>query len=339
MNQIFRILYLSLTFCFGLNAQTLPNFRSEFIYETKEVSFPSCHASTIVEASPDRLLAAWFGGTHERHQDVCIYLSSNINGTWSVPVKVADGAEDGTKYPCWNPVLFALNNGIIVLYYKVGPNPRQWWGMYKTSRDGGTTWSSATKIPQDLLGPIKNKPFQLKNGTLLYPTSFETKTKWHIYLESSDQNLQNWQKIPLDNQDLQSIQPTILDHGQGTLQLLCRSQNNCITTCWSKDGGQTWGKVIRTDMPNNNSGIDAVTLADGRFLLVHTPLTEGRHKLVVSISSDGQLWTEVLKLEDDHAGTEYSYPAVIQANDGQVHLTYTWKRELIKYVTFDPHQL
>jgi alpha-L-fucosidase len=142
---------------------------SEFIYET--APFPSCHASTIVETK-EGLLAAWFGGTHENHPDVCIYTSACTKGKWSTPQLVADGIQSDTlRYPCWNPVLFIRDNRDIVLYYKVGKDPRTWWGMYKISQDQGKSWTAACRIPDKLLGPIKNKPARLQNGTILYPYS------------------------------------------------------------------------------------------------------------------------------------------------------------------------
>src|SRR2546422_986792 len=78
--------------------------KSEFIYET--APFPQCHASTIAETKAG-LVAAWFGGTHERHPDVGIWLSRHVAGQWTAPIEVANGVESATnRYPCWNPVLF-----------------------------------------------------------------------------------------------------------------------------------------------------------------------------------------------------------------------------------------
>lgn len=181
---------------------------SEFIYEN--APFPQCHASTIVETE-DGLLAAWFGGTKEKNPDVCIYTSEKKEGEWSTPVLVADGLMNDTlRYPCWNPVLFKRDNGDIILYYKVGPSPREWWGLYKISKDNGKTWSEETPIPDNLLGPIKNKPERLADGTILYPTSYETNEYWAIYTETSDQYLKNWKKTEIDNNGFNAIQPTIL---------------------------------------------------------------------------------------------------------------------------------
>jgi alpha-L-fucosidase len=302
---------------------------SEFIYET--APFPECHASTVIETE-NGLLAAWFGGTEERNPDVCIYTSENVDGKWGQPVLVADGIiSDTLRYPCWNPVLFQKDNGEIVLYYKVGPNPREWWGMYKISADNGKTWSEAVAIPDNLLGPIKNKPERLADGTILYPTSFETREEWNIYVETSDQDLKNWKKTKIDNYGFNAIQPTILFYNDGKIQMLCRSKEKKIVETWSADQGKTWLPVEATNLVNNNSGIDAVTLKNGLQLLVCNPIESGRNKLAVKVSADGKTWYDVIVLEDQPEG-EFSYPAIIQGKDGTAHITYTYNREKIKYV-------
>ena len=61
---------------------------SEFIYET--AAYPECHASTIAE-TPSGLVAAWFGGTKERHPDVGIWFSRRDGTKWSTPVELANG--------------------------------------------------------------------------------------------------------------------------------------------------------------------------------------------------------------------------------------------------------
>ncbi len=313
--------------------------KSEFIYLKQDVQFPSCHASTIVE-TPEGFIASWFGGTEEKAPDVCIYTSLNQNGKWSKPVMAADGIHEGKQYPCWNPVLFKRDNGDVILYYKVGPDPRTWWGLYKISKDNGKTWSSATRIPDGLLGPIKNKPVRLPDGKILYPTSFETAEKWNSYMETSDQDLKNWQRINIDNKNYQTIQPTILSYKKGMLQLLFRSKNKTIIESWSKDNGQTWSALAPTSLPNNNSGLDAVTLTNGDQALIFNPITNGRNKLGIAISKDGINWEAAVLLENDsNRKGEYSYPAIIQAKDGLIHVTYTWNRELIKHVVIDPSKL
>lgn len=304
--------------------------KSEFIYET--APFPSCHASTLVE-TPDGILASWFGGQYERHPDVSIYTSMLKDNKWSTPVLVADGIENKDfRNPTWNPVLYRNpDNGQIVLFYKEGPNPREWWGLYKTSEDGGKTWSKAIQIPPGMLGPVKNKAVLLQDGTLLHPSSFETNGVWSMHVETTTQDVENWKKIDIDNGELHAIQPTILTYPNGKLQMLARTQEHVIGTTWSSDGGKSWSTVESTGLVHNNSGIDAVTLSNGVQLLLCNPIKEGRNKLSLMMSIDGKNWEEIHVLEDEPKG-EFSYPAIIQAKDGTIHMTYTYNREKVKYV-------
>ncbi len=333
MNFLFGMILIAAFFPFqhksSAEKMEVKVLNSEFIYD--KAPFPSCHASTIVETG-DGLLAAWFGGTHEKHPDVCIYTSAKKGGKWSPPEKVADGMiNDSLRYPCWNPVLFKRNNGDIILYYKVGPSPQEWWGMYKVSANEGKSWSENTKIPGGLLGPIKNKPVKLPDGTLLYPTSFETPKAWNIYVEKSNQDLTNWRKVQIDNSNINAIQPTILFHEGNKIQMLCRSREGKIAETWSDDLGESWSPVQATSLVNNNSGIDAVTLRNGSHLLVCNPIKKVRNKLSLLFSDNGKVWRELMILENKPKG-EFSYPAIIEGKDGTIHISYTYNREKIKYV-------
>ncbi len=118
-----------------LAARTAGIVKSEFIYET--APFPSCHASTLAE-TPDGIVAAWFGGTDERDPDVGIWFSRKTAAGWTAPVELANGVQaQGKRQPTWNPVLFQMPNGPLLLFYKVGPSPSTWWGMQMSSADGG----------------------------------------------------------------------------------------------------------------------------------------------------------------------------------------------------------
>jgi predicted neuraminidase len=310
---------------------------SEFIFES--APFASCHASTIAEIRGG-LAAAWFGGMREGHSDVGIWFSSHDGKQWSVPIEIADGVEENAKtcFPCWNPVLFQPTNGQLLLFYKVGPNPAQWWGVMMTSGDGGASWSKPRRLPDGILGPIKNKPIELPDGSLLCPSSTEH-AGWRIHLERTPDLGATWTKTgPLnDSRRFAAIQPTILHHQDGRLQLLCRSRQGRITECWSIDGGKTWGRMRATTLLNPNSGIDAVTLRDGRHLLVFNPVSQGRTPLAIAVSEDGESWSNPVVLENSPG--EYSYPAVIQSSDGLVQVTYTWKRLRIKHVILDPKKI
>ena len=312
--------------------------RSEFIFDGKDVPFPSCHASTLIETG-NGLLAAWFGGTEEKNPDVGIWISHFSGGEWSKPVEVANGIQHAAKrYPCWNPVLYKAGNEIL-LFYKVGPSPREWWGEMKSSSDNGKTWSQSNRLPEDITGPVKDKPVLLNNHELLCPSSSEN-DGWRVHMEfTSDKGL-TWERTPdLNEKSTRVIQPTILIHKNNELQMLCRSSSLFIMTSFSTDYGRKWSNLEQTSLPNPNSGIDAVSLKDGRFLLVYNHLSKDRNILNVAISKDGLEWKAAALLENDPGDSEYSYPAVIQTSDGLVHITYTWNRKKIKHVVIDPDRI
>ena len=316
--------------------------KSEFIYKAEDVRFPSCHASTIVETN-NGLIAAWFGGTAEKNPDVGIWISRFENGKWSIPVEVTNGIQHKTlRYPTWNPVLFNTGKEI-QLYYKEGPNCSDWWGELITSSDNGRTWSPPIRLPEEIWGPIKNKPVLLANGELLCPSSTEL-TGWQVHFEITPDFGKTWERTKSlnDGKKTAAIQPTILIHPNGRIQALCRSNGNKILTTWSDDKGRNWTPLEPISLPNPNSGIDAVTLKDGRHVLIynHVPSTKtwgDRNILNMAVTSDGINWQAAAVLENDEdKDTEYSYPAVIQTADGLVHITYTWNRKLIKHVVVNP---
>ena len=323
---------------FGLSAPRA----AEFVFET--APFASAHASTIVE-SREGLVSAWFGGTREGASDVGIWLSRRVRGAWTSPVEVATGTQpDGTRHPCWNPVLFEISEKELVLFYKVGPSPQTWWGMVRISRDNGRTWTDARRLPDGILGPVKNKPVRLSDGSILSPSSTESPERpsaWRVHFERTVDNGRTWTvaRTPdsAGGSEINAIQPSILVHQAGRLQAIGRTRSGRVFQTWSNDGGKTWGPTELTMLPNPSSGTDAVTLRDGRHLIVYNHTPKGRSPLNVSLSRDGATWEAGLILESEPG--EYSYPAVIQTPDGLVHISYTWKRQRIKHVVIDPKQL
>jgi predicted neuraminidase len=318
---------------------------SELIYE--KAPFPSCHASTIAE-SGKALVAAWFGGTGEGNKDVGIWVARRENGKWSVPVEVANGVQSpGKRHPCWNPVLFQPRQPAgspLLLFFKVGPSPSSWWGELVTSTDGGKTWTKRQRLGKGIIGPVKNKPIELDKGLLLCPSSTEH-AGWKVHFEFTGDLGKTWTGTGVVNKNTRfgAIQPTIFRHSGGRLQALCRSQQGRLTQTWSSDQGKTWSEMTATSLPNPNAGADGVTLSDGRHLLVYNHTTRGssrprgREMLNVAVSSDGKEWQAALVLENQRG--EHSYPAVIQAADGLVHITYTYHRRRVKHVVLDPTKL
>jgi predicted neuraminidase len=334
-----------------LSVLALPTFANaaptsqEFIFTS--APFPSAHASTIVELPNGDLLAAWFGGTAEGASDVAIWASRRTARNWSAPFELVREP----NIACWNPVLFHSADGKLWLYYKFGPSARTWTGARLVSNDEARTWSKPEHLPAGLLGPIKDKPLVLPNGTIVSGTSVESYSSWAAWIDRSTDNGKTWTKIgPIDPITVPSqptppshpdqaehvsgiIQPAIVPLGNQHLRLYARSTPDIGRICIadSFDNGLTWTQAHPTDLPNPNSGIDAVALRDGRIVLIFNNTTQGRTPLNLAISADGQHFKIFATLEDQPG--EYSYPAIIQGKAGELDMTYTWNRKRIRFAS------
>lgn len=330
--------------------------KGELIFEPGSVPFPSSHASTIVELKNGDLLAAWFGGTAEGKPDVAIWSARKTGDSWSKPVELARESD----IPCWNPVLFHDAAGRLWLYYKFGPSPQQWVAGRKYSDDEGQTWSAVEHLPAGLLGPIRAKPLVMKNGTIVAGSSIEAYHAWAAWIERSTDDGKTWTKLgpfvpgenvssagaadpqapsvttgpPDANANYGIIQPTVVELGAKHLRFYARSTTNIgrVVIADSHDDGATWTEPRPLDVPNPNSGIDAVVLRDGRVVLVYNNTTTGRTPLNLAVSTDGEHFRMFYALEDQPG--EYSYPAIIQTRGGDLEITYTWQRKAIRHVHF-----
>jgi predicted neuraminidase len=324
----------------------------ELIFPVGSTSFPSSHASTLVELKDGALLAAWFGGTAEGKPDVAIWSSRHTSHGWSIPKELA--REENT--PCWNPVLFHTRNGRLWLYYKFGPSPSEWTAARKFSTDEGATWSQPERLPAGVIGPVRAKPLVLPDGTIVSGSSIESYLSWAAWIERSTDDGKTWAKIgpfqPI--QTAQSviassqknsspenldpgktygiIQPSVVSLGGNHLRFYARSTEQIARICAadSYDNGRTWTQPHPLEIPNPNSGIDAVALRDGRVVLIYNDTPQGRSPLNLAVSKDAEHFKMFSTLESEPG--EYSYPAIIQTKEGSLEITYTWNRKSIRHI-------
>ena len=310
----------------------------EFVFG-KDRPFAQCHASTITQAGDGTLIAAWFGGTEEKNPDVGIWMSCLRDGQWTPPslaAKVANCAH-------WNPVLFTDAEKAVHLFFKVGPEIPGWKTWWMSSGDHGKTWSAPRElVPGDSggRGPVKNKPILLSDGSWLAPASTEVKL-WEAFADRSTDRGVTWERsenFVIDRTIFKgkgAIQPTFWESAPGKVHALMRA---CAGRAWradSEDYGKTWTPVRDSGLPNNNSGIDALRLDDGRVLLVFNPIGTNwgaRTPLSLGVSRDNSdTWELAAHFEDDPPETdfEYSYPAIIRTRDG-IAVSYTYKRDCVR---------
>ena len=327
----------------------------EFVYEPTDI--PSCHASTIACLQNGDLVTAFFGGSYEGCPDVCIWVCRKTAGSdhWSTPVIAADGFfSDTLRKACYNPVLFQMPDGELWLFFKIGSCVADWSGWLTRSRDNGVTWSQREPLPDGFLGPVKNKPVLLGQH-LVCPSSTES-DGWKVHFEIFDLDTRKWHKTRDLEADLApsllergtvlpigAIQPSILRLADGSLQVLCRTQNGRLATSYSHDGGENWSRLELTNVPNNCSGVDVATVHPTLHALVYNPVEsvlgdyrDPRTPLDVATSMDGIYWKRLVTL-DHEPGSEFSYPAVVvDPSDSTLHITYTWKRQRIAYAHVKP---
>jgi predicted neuraminidase len=299
-----------------------------FIFE--KAPFSSCHASTVVEHEPGKLMAAWFGGDREGARNVQVWASSFEGATWSEPGQ-----------PCWNPVLFKTAKGTLFLWYKGGPSPQTWTGFERKSTDGGKTWTKPAMMPAGMWGPVRAKPIQLKDGTILAGTSVGSHRNWTPYVDRSTDDGTTWLRsspFPVPGK-MNQIQPTLFEAEDGRIVALMRSRDpRKVCRAESKDGGKTFTPAEETEIPNPSTGLDVVKTGPRELFLVynHTPI--GRTPLSLARSTDdGKSWKKVKDLETELG--EYSYPAMILSAAGKLEITYSWRRTHIKHERVDPATL
>lgn len=302
--------------------------------------FTQAHASTIEALGSGTYLAAWFGGSYEKHDDVGIWLVKGDGSSWTEPQIVAKVRND----PHWNPVLHHSDDAKIYLFFKVGKEIDHWETWVQSSEDNGNSWSAATElVPGDKggRGPVRNHLTILSDGTWLAPASHELNKVWNAFVDRSTDQGKTWERTPYFEIDRNLIpqegiiQPTAWESAPGKVHLLIRSSAGKIARTDSNDGGKTWSQVYLTDLPNNNSAIEVAHLGGEKIALLYNPV-EGnwgdRNILELAVSLDnGETWPirHTVEQSPDPDG-EFSYPSLILDGDHLV-FTYTWNRQKVAF--------
>jgi predicted neuraminidase len=182
---------------------------------------------------------------------------------------------------------------------------------------------AADKLLSRLGWQPRCKPTVLRSGRILLPLYSDTYSAGLMAV--SDDGGATWSASrPLAG--FGSIQPAVVERKDGSLVAYMRENGPLkrVRVSESKDHGMTWGSVGTIDLPNPGSGLDALLLRSGHWLLIYNDTRAGRNSLAVSLSADeGATWKWTRHLERHERGS-YHYPAVIQARDGSIHAVYSY---------------
>ncbi|RTL53495.1 MAG: hypothetical protein EKK46_08945 [Rhodocyclaceae bacterium] len=311
----------------------------------------SAHSASLVNLGPGRVGAVWFAGSREGATDVSIYLSVFSGRDWSEPqaVMTRQKVEQDTQRlvrKLGNPVLWNDGNGTLHLWF-VSVSYGGWAGSalnHVTSKDGGLHWGKVQRLVTSPFWNIstlaRSAPLPLADGGLALPVYHEFIAKhpeW-LRLDSRGQAADKG-RVP---GAARSLQPAVVaaDSQQALMLLRDASPTHRIRLARSVDGGAHWTPPIATELPNPDAGIALLRLADGRLLLAYNPQDSDRTQLALSLSADeGQSWSPPHVIENGSGQDEFSYPALLQDEEGRIHLAYTWKRERIAHLSFHPDWL
>lgn len=314
-----------------------PSFASELIFE-RIAGAPAHHCSTITEAPNGDLLCVWYGGSYESADDQTLFLSRRERGQrrWTTPRRLLSDL----SMPPGNAVIFVDgHNRLQIVWCRMEatrPIRRgSGWGQCRlfarTSNDDGESWSEDRMLLSDddaaandgVYGVPRNPPITLTNGNMVLPLEGDG---GGLFLLSSDGG-ETWTR---GGTAADGSQPTLAERPDGSLLTLMRNRPK-TTVATSVDGGLTWSATESTELANPGSGISMVQLANRHLVLVFNNSPVERTPLSIVRSTDeGRTWEPPLNLESNPG--EYSYPCIIQSADGQMHLTYTFRRYSIKHV-------
>ena len=335
---LFIFLFLLCLDAFG-QSLSLQIQANEFIFGDDR-PFAQCHASSIEKLGNGQYMIVWFAGSHEKNDDVGIWMSKGQPGNWEAPQMLVKVRND----PHWNPVLFNAPDGKLYLYFKVGKEIDDWETWVQYSKDGGETWTVAKELVEGDRGgrgPVRNHILVLSDSSWLAPASLEKDRVWNAFVDRSEDGGKTWlasETLILDRNIIKGegvIQPALWESKPNLVHMLLRTSAGKIGRSDSKDNGFTWSPVELTDVPNNNSGIDLVKIKDETIALVYNPVGENwgkRYPMQLAVSFDnGLTWPIQEVIEAGEEKNEFSYPSIIY-DEGYLVFCYTWNRERIKFV-------
>jgi predicted neuraminidase len=346
--HIFVVLMLFVSICSSCPAAQLK--RSE----TLSCDGDDLHAPSLLQTHDGTLLMAFSGnqvGSNEHPQSSSLLLTrKNLIKkyyepepswkAWDASLKILITV---TGSSIWNPVLTQTSNNKILLFFRLGKNPRFVRGYVMTSEDNGITWSNSQALPAGIYGPTKNRPLLLTDGSLLCGSSIEAgepespDASTSCWIEVASPDLTEWKKYGpfiIPNQPFGCIEPALTFDEEGKLLMLCRNRaakRNLKGFAWSAtstDFGKTWTPFTQTEIPNPDSPLDIIKLKDGRLLMALNPEHKGRSRLSLFTHEEGNwtLVTDIEKIEE----AEISFPSIVQSkHDSLLHIVYSGRKDNI----------
>lgn len=224
------------------------------------------------------------------------------------------------------------------------PELEHGWAEYAPLYDNMIKDASKNQVLRSIGWMSRIKPVILKSGRIVLPL-YSDGFNLSICAISDDDG-ENWRaSLPIVGRG--PIQPALAVRKNGDIVAYMRDSGDApsrVHKSISKDNGESWSYTVKTDIPNTAS-VELHCLKDGRWAFLGNDITDGRYQVVLMISDDeGETWKwkEYLETAENGKGS-YSYPCLIQTEDGLVHITYSSKtgetEKSIKHVVVDVNKI
>jgi predicted neuraminidase len=215
--------------------------------------------------------------------------------------------------------------GNLVSGFRELETPDLAWGSYAPKYEALMCEAAKDATKRETGWMSRIQPLILPGGRILLPL-YSDGFNLSMVAISDDQG-DTWKpSLPIVGRG--NIQPALVRKKDGSLVAFMRDNGDFpgrIMKSTSSDNGYTWSIVRKSMLPNPGSSVDAISLADGNWIIVYNDLEQGRNRLAVSLSDDeGETWkwTRYLENKDKDEGS-FAYPTVIQGKNGIIHVSYS----------------
>ena len=316
---------------------------------------PHAHSASIVDHQGD-LVAVWYGGTREGAADTQLFMARFVDGGWALPQSVMDRHQAAVQLhrpirKLGNPVLHRWPDdalGIFFVSVSLGG-----WAMssinYIETRDQGASWSPAQRLVSspflNVSTLVRSKPLTLEDGSVQLPVYHELAGKFAELLHISRQlRVLGKTRISSGKAAIQpSIAPVSEQQAVALLRYYSGQPADRVLHTQTDDGGLSWAVPLALELPNPGSSVALLRLDGGLLIAALNDLREHRYRLSLAVSHAGEGPWRVLhhieheKTEHKNTGEdfEFSYPSLLQDDQGMIHLVYTWNQQRIKHVVFN----
>jgi predicted neuraminidase len=329
---------------------TAPRFEEELL---PEGTTPFVHAPSATELPNGDLIAVWYGGRNEMQSDVSIFASryDRVAKTWSKPAVIITAAATASGIGAHvkslgNPVIHASGDRLTLFYTAVVLGGWSGGTICMAQSADGFHWTPPRRIYGtpffDISLLVKGRVVPYVDGSVALPYYQQLTRRWsgvmritpdgtvvdNVRIDASYPLIQPW------------IVPGDFTHAVALMRWSSRQPGN-VNIAWSSDGGRHWSAPQSSAVMHRDSAVAAVRLSDRSLFAVYNNTMQDRRDLAfVRSPDDGIHWSQPWSIERDREPEawftrEYSYPFMLQTNDGMIHVFYTWRRLRIAHLSFN----